>query len=111
MKIALINKILIVGDGPERRKIEKLCRELKVDCHITGFIKHEEALKLMKEFDTIVVPSIKISTTSSKIPIKVIEAWAIGIPVITTRHEIYRWLGLKDMEDILFCEPEPGDIE
>jgi len=103
-------KILIVGDGPERRKIEKLCRELKVYCHITGFIKHEEALKLMKNFDILVVPSIKISTTSSNIPIKVIEAWALGIPVITTRHEIYEWLGLKDMKDILFCEPEPDDV-
>jgi glycosyltransferase involved in cell wall biosynthesis len=103
-------EILLVGDGPKRRKIEKLCRELKVDCHITGFIKHEEALKLMKNFDALVVPSIKISTTSSNIPIKVIEAWALGIPVITTRHEIYEWLGLKDMEDILFCEPEPDDV-
>jgi glycosyltransferase involved in cell wall biosynthesis len=103
-------KILIVGDGPERRKIEKLCRELKVDCHITGFVKHEEALSLMKNFDALVVPRVENSSTRSIIPIKVIEAWALGIPVITTRHEIYEWLGLKDMEDVMFCEPEPGDV-
>jgi glycosyltransferase involved in cell wall biosynthesis len=103
-------KMLIVGDGPERRKIEKLCRELKVDCHITGFVKHEEALKLMKNFDVLVVPRVEISSTRLIIPIKVIEAWALGLPVITTRHRIYEWLGLKDMEDVMFCEPEPGDV-
>jgi glycosyltransferase involved in cell wall biosynthesis len=102
--------LLIVGDGPERRKIEKLCGELGVHCRITGFVKHEKALKLMKEFDVLVVPSVKISTTRSNIPIKVIEAWALGIPVISTRHEIYEWLELKDLEDIVFCEPEPDDV-
>jgi len=103
-------KLLIVGDGPERRKIEFLCRELKVDCTITGFIKHEEALKLMKELDVLVVPSIRMSTTESNIPIKVLEAWALGVPVIATRHEIYEFIGLKNFEDIVFCEPEPEDI-
>jgi glycosyltransferase involved in cell wall biosynthesis len=103
-------KILIVGDGPERRKIEKLCRELKVDCYITGFIKHEKALKLMKNFDTLVVPSIKISTTSSNIPIKIIEAWALGVPVIVTAHEVFKYMSLRDGEDIVLCEPDPEDV-
>jgi len=103
-------KLLIVGDGPERRKIEKLCWELGVNCHITGFVKHEEALKYMRKLDVLVLPSVKISTTSSNIPIKVIEAWALGIPVISTKHEIYEWLGLRDMEDLLFSEPKPSDV-
>ena len=103
-------KLLIVGDGPERRKIEKLCWELGVNCHITGFVKHEEAFKYMRKLDVLVLPSVKTSTTSSNIPIKVIEAWALGIPVISTKHEIYKWLGLKDMEDLLFSEPKPSDV-
>jgi len=103
-------KILIVGDGPERRKIEKLCRELKVDCYITGFIRHEKALKLMKNFDTLVVPSIKISTTSSNIPIKIIEAWALGVPVIATAHEVFKYMSLRDGEDIVLCEPDFEDV-
>jgi len=103
-------KLLIVGDGPERRKIEKLCWELGVNCHITGFVKHEEALKYMRKLDVLVLPSVKISTTSSNIPIKVIEAWALGIPVISTKHEIYEWLGLRDTEDLLFSEPKPSDV-
>jgi glycosyltransferase involved in cell wall biosynthesis len=103
-------KLLIVGDGPERRKIETLCKELNVQCSITDFIKHEDALKLLKTFDVLVVPSVKISTTESNIPIKILEAWALGVPVIVTRHEIFTYLGLKDKESIIFCEPYPEDV-
>jgi len=103
-------KLLIVGDGPERRKIENLCKGLEVDCHITGFVRHEEALRYLLSFDVLVVPSIRISTTESNIPIKIIEAWALGVPVITTRHEIYNYIGLKDCEDIVFCKPDPDDV-
>jgi len=102
-------KILIVGDGPERRKIEKLCRELNVDCHVTGFLKHEEALKLMREFDVLVVPRRRLSSTESIVPIKIIEAWALGIPVVATAHEVFKYIGLRDKEDIVVCEPIPDD--
>jgi len=103
-------KLLIVGDGPERRKIEKLCTELKVDCHITGFVRHEEALKYLLSFDVLVVPRIRSSTTESVIPIKIIEAWALGVPIVVTKHKIYDHIGLKDGGDIVFCEPDPDDV-
>ena len=102
--------LLIVGDGPQRKKVEKLCDELKVDCQITGFVGHDEALKHLASFDVLVVPSIRISTTESNVPIKVIEAWALGVPVITTKHEIYEYMGLRDKEDVVFCEPDPDDV-
>jgi len=44
------------------------------------------------------------------VPIKVIEAWALGVPVVTTRHKIYEYLGLRDGEHLLYCEPEPSDV-
>jgi len=103
-------KLLIVGDGPERRKIEALCKDLNVQCSITGYIKHKDALKLLKTFDVLIVPSVRISTMESNIPIKILEAWALGVPVIVTRHEIFTYLGLKDKEDIIFCELYPEDV-
>ena len=72
--------LLIAGDGPQRKKVEKLCDELKVDCQITGFVGHGEALKRLASFDALVVPSIRISTTGSNVPIKVIEVWALEVP-------------------------------
>jgi len=103
-------KLLIVGDGPEKKRIEALCNELKIDCHITGFVKHEEALKLLKSLDVLVVPRRGITNTETIIPIKIIEAWALGVPVIATAHEIFKYMNLRDKEDIIFCEPDPEDV-
>jgi glycosyltransferase involved in cell wall biosynthesis len=103
-------KLLIVGDGPERRKIEALCKELNVHCEIVGFVKHEDALKLLKTFDVLVVPRRRTSNTEAVIPIKIIEAWALGVPVIATAHEVFKYVGLRDKEDIVLCEPAPDDV-
>jgi glycosyltransferase involved in cell wall biosynthesis len=103
-------KLLLVGDGPEKKRIEALCNELKIDCHITGFVKHEEALKLLKSLDVLVVPRRRITNTETIIPIKIIEAWALGVPVIATAHEIFKYMNLRDKEDIIFCEPDPEDV-
>jgi len=103
-------KLLIVGDGPERKKIEALCKELNVHCDITGFVRHKDALKLLKTFDVLVVPRISISSTESIIPIKIIEAWALGVPVIATAHEVFKYMSLRDGEDIVLCESDPEDV-
>lgn len=103
-------KILIVGDGPCRNKIEVLCRDLNVRCEITGFVPHEHALKMMKRFKVLAVPRLKTSTTETNIPLKVIEAWALGVPVVITGHKILRSLkGFKKMP-ALFCEPKPESV-
>ncbi len=103
-------KLLIVGDGPERGKIETLCKELKVNCYITGFVRHDNALRYLSIFDVLVVPRISISTTESIIPIKIIEAWALGVPVIVTAHEVFKYMSLRDGEDIVLCESDPEDV-
>jgi len=103
-------KLLIVGDGPEKRKIKALCKKLNIHCDITGFVKHEDALKLLKAFDILVVPRRRISSTETVIPIKIIEAWALGVPVIATAHEVFKYTSLRDGEDIVFCEPNPEDV-
>jgi glycosyltransferase involved in cell wall biosynthesis len=87
-----------------------LCRELNVQCSITGFLGHEDALKLLKTFDVLVVPRRRISSTEAVIPIKIIEAWAMGVSVIATTHEVFMYMGLRDREDIVFCEPNPEDV-
>jgi glycosyltransferase involved in cell wall biosynthesis len=103
-------KLVLVGDGPERNRILGLCHKLKVDCIITGYMNHEMALKIMSQLDVLVVPRVRMSSTENVLPIKIIEAWALGIPVIATRHKIFDYLGLRDGEDLLYCEPEPSDV-
>jgi glycosyltransferase involved in cell wall biosynthesis len=103
-------KLVLVGDGPERNRVLGLCRKLKVDYVITGFVNHEMALKIMSQLDVLVVPRVRMSSTENVLLIKIIEAWALGIPVIATRHKIFDYLGLRDGEDLLYCEPEPSDV-
>lgn len=114
--IAILNKkkfnlkLTIIGDGELRPFIEELCKALRINYEITGFLPHEEALKRLSMLDIMVLPSRRISTTESNIPIKVIEAWALGIPVIVARHRVFLENGIKDREDVIFCEPEPVSI-
>jgi glycosyltransferase involved in cell wall biosynthesis len=103
-------KLLLVGDGPERRRIEDLCKKLEIDYEITGFVKHEKALEYLSMFDVLVLPSYRISTTESIIPIKVIEAWALGVPVIVTRHKSFLSRNIRDYEDVVYCEPDSNSV-
>lgn len=102
--------ILIIGDGPERKKIEKVCKEENLNCKITGFVSHEVALKYLSLLDALIVPRVVSDITETTIPIKIIEAWALGIPVITTRHKVFDSLKLRDGEDIIFSEPIPESV-
>jgi glycosyltransferase involved in cell wall biosynthesis len=103
-------KLVVIGDGPERRRIERLCTELNVECTITGFVDHRKALEFLSCLDVLVLPRRRTPTTESNIPIKVIEAWALGVPVVVTKHQVFLALGYKDYEDIVYCEPQAESI-
>ncbi|MEM4514503.1 MAG: glycosyltransferase family 4 protein [Ignisphaera sp.] len=103
-------KLLIVGDGPLRKKIEALCGELKISCEITGFISHDDALRMLRRINVLVVPSRGTTNVKTVIPIKVIEAWALGIPVIITKHEIFEFLEKSLKKPAVLCEPTPHSI-
>jgi len=76
---------------------------------ITGFLSHDDALKYLSTFDVMVLPRLKMASTESILPLKVMEAWALGVPVIVTRHKVFHEK-YRDFEDIVYCETEPQDI-
>ncbi|NAZ24823.1 MAG: glycosyltransferase, partial [Thermofilum sp.] len=73
-------------------------------------LPHEDALKRLSGCGILVLPRRRSSTTEAVIPLKVIEAWALGVPVVATRHEVFEFYGLKDMEDLMYCEPTPESV-
>ncbi|RLE62971.1 MAG: hypothetical protein DRJ47_09980 [Thermoprotei archaeon] len=101
--------LYIIGDGEMRRRIEDLCKAEGVSYVITGFLPHLEALKKMTILDVLAVPSRRNPATEFNIPIKILEAWAIGIPVIATDHPVFREM-FTDGEDLLLCKPDPDDL-
>jgi glycosyltransferase involved in cell wall biosynthesis len=51
----------IVGDGPERARIEDLVRSLEIEPHVSfvGWVGHAEVLKCMRAADVLVFPSLR----------------------------------------------------
>ncbi|MGZ7118328.1 MAG: glycosyltransferase, partial [Methanobacterium sp.] len=77
---------LIIGDGPERSKLEELAHELNLQDNIKfkGFLENDKDLiSYMKSSKVFVLPS-----TREGFGIVVIEANACGLPVIVVNHEM-----------------------
>jgi glycosyltransferase involved in cell wall biosynthesis len=78
-------KCLIIGDGPEKKQLEKMVTNLNLNNNVLflGFIEnHDEVYSLIKSSKVFVLPS-----TREGFGIVVIEANACGIPVITTNNK------------------------
>ncbi|MGE0561594.1 MAG: N-acetyl-alpha-D-glucosaminyl L-malate synthase BshA [Flavobacteriales bacterium] len=73
------SKLLLVGDGPERHKMEELCRELDA-CHYIKFLgKVRDTERILAVSDLFVLPS-----ESESFGLAALEAMAAKVPVIST---------------------------
>lgn len=72
-------KLVLVGDGPERMNVERLCRELEVhnDTRFLGKVKDVE--ELLGFADVFLLPS-----ESESFGLAALEAMAASIPVVST---------------------------
>jgi len=72
--------LVIVGEGPERERIERQIAEqgLEGQVLLTGYV--EEAFRLMPRFDVLAIPS-----RTEGLPITLLEAMAGHVAVIATR--------------------------
>jgi len=75
-------ELVVIGDGPEREKLEKLSKELRLEEHVrfTGFISQEKVAKYLCSSSMFVLPSL-----SEGLPRSVLEAMACGMFVIATK--------------------------
>lgn len=72
-------KLLLVGDGPERIKIENLCRELRICDDIRFLGKLEAVEEVLSVADLFIMPSEKES-----FGLAALEAMACEVPVISS---------------------------
>jgi glycosyltransferase involved in cell wall biosynthesis len=54
-------RFIVVGDGPERDRLEQLARSLQVEKAVTfcGWLSHEEVLGRLRSADVLVFPSVR----------------------------------------------------
>jgi glycosyltransferase involved in cell wall biosynthesis len=79
-------RLVIVGDGPERRPLEELARSLapgQVD--FVGIKRRQELAAWYAASDVVVVPSMPLRGDIDSGPVVLMEAMASGRPVVSTR--------------------------
>jgi len=101
--------LYIVGYGKDLEKIKLIAQKLTVNVVTTGYVPHDVALSYLKTFDVLVVPRRRSPSTRTNIPIKILEAFALGVPVIITRDKVLLDM-FRDYEDVLYVEPHPDDV-
>jgi glycosyltransferase involved in cell wall biosynthesis len=94
-------RYVVVGDGPERGRLERLAAELGVDAEFTGQLDHAEALATARRCALFVMPSV-----DEAFGVAYVEAMAGGVPAIGARGEP----GPEDIGEGLVLVP-PGDPE
>ena len=73
-------KLLLIGDGPERQKIEEQVRQNNLASQIRFLGLRHDVARLLPAADVFLLTSI-----SEGIPLTVIEAMCAGLPVVATR--------------------------
>jgi len=72
-------KLLLIGDGPERNHIEKLCRETGACEHIRFLGKQEAVEEILSVCDLFIMPS-----QTESFGLAALEAMACQVPVISS---------------------------
>lgn len=78
-------RLEIVGEGPERRSLEASARSLCLDVAFRGALPQEQVLERYQQAEVFCLPCVVASTGDRDgLPTAVLEAMALGVPVITT---------------------------
>ena len=98
----------VVGDGPEKKALEKLAQELGVQKNVIfeGFQEYGALIGKIKASKVLVLPSSR-----EGFGMVVIEAFACGVPVVTVREKYNAAQGLvEDGVDGFIVGLEEGEI-
>jgi glycosyltransferase involved in cell wall biosynthesis len=82
-------RLMLVGDGPEKSKLENLCHKLGIKDKVifTGFIEGEKLAESLQVNDVFVTAS-----KSENMPLSLLEAKASGLPIVCVSEK-----GLKEL--------------
>ncbi len=82
------HSVVILGDGPERTKLERSRSELKLDevVALKGYASPNEVRTTLRAAALFVLPAIwdGVAGTQDGIPVALMEAMALGVPVVST---------------------------
>jgi glycosyltransferase involved in cell wall biosynthesis len=80
-------ELTIVGDGPLRADLERLAAELQVNCKFLGVQAPATIRKMLPKARLFCLPSVTTASGDREgLPTVLIEAQAMGVPVVSTFH-------------------------
>ena len=82
-------RVDLVGDGPTRPSVERQIREHDMDfwIQVCGTMPHAALLRALasERWDAVVLPSVVLENIEEGIPVSLVEAMGVGVPVVSTR--------------------------
>lgn len=94
-------RLVVIGEGPDRRANEALARELGVDAHFAG-ARHSDRADWFKSADVLVCP-----TTIASFGITLLEGMAAGLPVVASDIDGFREVLTHGREGFLVDTSRP----
>lgn len=98
-------RLTIIGQGPERENLEKLCDELGLADVVTftGQLQHLKVIECMEKTQFYIMPSVR-----EGLPISYLEAMGMGCVIVGTATEGIAEIVSHEKNGILV---QPGDFE
>jgi glycosyltransferase involved in cell wall biosynthesis len=78
--------VVVIGDGPERARLEATARRLGVPARFLGEQHGEAKARWLRAADLLAAPSVVLADgRTDSAPVVLLEAMAAGLPVVATR--------------------------
>ncbi len=105
-------ELRVIGDGPERARIENLISEWRVgNVIMLGSLDHERTRAEFRRADLYIQPSVTAESGDQEgIPVSLMEAQASGLPVVSTRHAGIPELVVDGKTGFLLAENDHGGL-
>ena len=97
------SKLLLVGDGPERPKLERLCREMNLFEHVRFLGKQDAIEEILAVADLFIIPS-----ANESFGLSALEAMACEVPIISSNAGGLPEVNIHGVTGFL---SEIGDVE
>lgn len=100
-------KFLLVGEGPEKEKLQKMVSDLKINKNVEfkKWIERKEIIKILADASVGIGPLRLTSVTKGALPIKVLEYMASSLPLISQKDTLPQNI-LIDGENGFFINDE-----
>jgi colanic acid/amylovoran biosynthesis glycosyltransferase len=104
-------RLEIVGDGPLRGQLEDAAARLGIDACFRGALPQEQVLELMRRAAVFCLPCVVAADGDRDgLPTSVLEAMALGVPVVTTGVNGLAEAVLHERTGLIVPERDPAAL-